>query len=139
VQHVEAVLSRLKQHQFYAQESKCNFAMKEIEFFGHIVSGEGIKVDPRKVQVVQDWPVPKGVQEVRSFLGLANYFRRFVHAFATIARPLQRLTCKVTKWSAETWTDECQRAFDKSCQGAEFVGLCHGAARVAILLLQHPR
>ena len=74
VQHVEAVLSRLKQHQFYAQESKCNFAMEEIEFFGHIVSGEGIKVDPRKVQVVQDWPVPKGVQEVRSFLGLANYF-----------------------------------------------------------------
>ena len=112
VQHCEAVLRRLQEKQFYAQESKCNFAMKEIEFLGHIVSGEGIKVDPRKVQVVQDWPVPNSVQAVRSFLGLANYFRRFIHAFATIARPLQWLTRKELKWSAATWTDECQTAFE---------------------------
>jgi hypothetical protein len=110
--HVEAVLRRLKERQFYAKESKCNFAMKEIEFLGHIVSGEGIRVDPRKVQVVQDWPVPKSVHDVRSFLGLANYFRRFIHAFATIARPLQQLTRKEIKWSKSTWTDECQRAFE---------------------------
>ena len=112
VQHVEAVMKRLAENKFFAQESKCHFGLQQIEFLGHIVSGEGIRVDPRKIQVVQDWPVPKSVQEVRSFLGLANYFRRFVHAFATIARPLQRLTCKDVKWGPQTWDDKCQQAFD---------------------------
>lgn len=106
--HLELVLERLKQHQFYAQESKCTFFEPQCEFLGHIVSAEGISVDPRKVKVVQDWPVPTNVEQLHRFLGLANYFRRFIHAYSTIARPLHDLTHKKTEWQ---WTDQHQAAF----------------------------
>jgi hypothetical protein len=106
--HLALVLARLEENKFYAQLHKCHFALPEVEFLGHMVSEKGIKVDPRKVKIVQEWPVPKNVSEVRSFLGLANYFRRFVHAYSTIARPLHALTAKDASWQ---WTSECQSAF----------------------------
>ena len=107
--HLAMVLERLEKHKFYAQLHKCHFALPEVEFLGHMVSKEGIKVDPRKVKIVQDWPQPKNVSELRSFLGLANYFRRFIHAYSTIAKPLHALTAKDSPW---LWTGPCSRAFE---------------------------
>ena len=107
--HLDMVLKRLEEHKFYAQLHKCHFALPEVEFLGHMVSKEGIRVDPRKVQIVKDWPVPANISELRSFLGLANYFRRFIHAFSTIARPLHALTRKEAVWH---WSTACQSAFE---------------------------
>jgi len=86
--------------------------MPKVEFLGHIVSADGISVDPRKVQIVKDWPTPTSTNEVQQFLGLTNYFRRFIHAYATIARPIQLLTRKDVKWNNSTWTEQCQKAFE---------------------------
>ena len=76
--HLHMTLQTLREHQLYAKLEKCNFWMQEIQFLGHMVSKEGISVDPTKVEVVTKWEIPKNVFEVRSFLGLAGYYRRFV-------------------------------------------------------------
>jgi len=80
----------------------------EVKFLGHVVSGEGVATDPTKIEVVKDWPMPNEVRDVRSFLGLASYYRRFVPTFAEIAAPLHSLTMKNKKFD---WTPECDRAF----------------------------
>ena len=77
-------------------------------FLGHVVSGDGIQVDPKKIEVVIDWPRPITVIEVRSFLGLAGYYRRFVKDFSKIVAPLTRLTQKNIKF---VWTDRCEEHF----------------------------
>lgn len=109
--HLEAVLTRLAEYQLYARLEKCNFNMPEVLFLGHMVGRDGIRVDPRKIEIVRSWPTPKTQSELRSFLGLANYFRRFVHAYSSIAKPLHALTGK-TQWSADSWTSQCQESFD---------------------------
>jgi hypothetical protein len=83
---------------------------EEISFLGHRVSANGLKVDPEKVRAVADWKVPKDVHGVRSFLGLANYFRRFLQGYSKMVVPLTNLTRKDMRW---TWTSECQEAFEK--------------------------
>ena len=88
--------------------SKCRFAKEEVEYLGHIVSAKGLSPNPAKVQAVEDFLVPKCTKDVRSFLGLANYYRRFIKGFAKIASPLNRLTSKNIKFS---WSDDCQQAF----------------------------
>ncbi len=108
--HLALVLERLQQHKFYAQLHKCHFALPEVEFLGHMVSKDGIRVDPRKVKIVQDWPVPGTVSQLRSFLGLANYFRRFIDKFSETARPLHALTGKDVTWR---WSLTCQLAFEE--------------------------
>ena len=90
--------------------SKCKLFQREVEFLGHIVSGEGVRTDPSKVEAVKDWPRPLSVKEVRSFLGLASYYRRFVPDFATIAAPLHALTHKYAQFK---WTKECEEAFNR--------------------------
>ena len=94
----------------YAKLSKCEFWLNEVSFLGHIVSKEGIRVDPKKIEVVVEWKPPKNVTEVRSFLGLAGYHRRFVKGFLMIATPMTRLLQKNVKFE---WGEECQRSFDK--------------------------
>jgi len=74
-EHLRVVLSCLREHQLYAKFSKCEFWLKKVPFLGHVLSEEGISVDPAKVQEVLDWKVPTSVHEVRSFLGLAGYYR----------------------------------------------------------------
>ena len=80
--HLHLALQTLREHQLYAKLEKCNFWMQEIQFLGHMVSKEGISVDPTKVEVVTKWERPKNVFEVHSFLGLAGYYRRFVENFS---------------------------------------------------------
>lgn len=104
-------MQRLQKYKLYAKLSKCHFNLPEVELLGHIVGRDGIRVDPRQVDIIKHWPTPKSQTELRSFLGLANYFRRFIHAFATVTKPLHALTGK-TKWQSTLWTAACQNAFD---------------------------
>ena len=109
---LRTVLQRLRDNKLYVRQHKCHFNLPEVEFLGHIVGRDGIKVDPRKVHIIKDWPTPKSKKELQSFLGLANYFRRFIHAHSSICRPLHALTGENVKWHTGIWTGECQRAFD---------------------------
>src|SRR6185295_1064366 len=87
---------------------KSSFAQQEIKYLGHIVDKEEIRPDPKKVEAVQTWPVPKNVHDVRSFVGLVNYFAKFIEPYAEIAVPLTNLTRKSAPWN---WTGRCQDAF----------------------------
>eukprot|EP00873_Tetraselmis_striata_P013167 jgi/Tetstr1/433431/TSEL_022705.t1 len=89
---IRLVLRELQRHHLHIKLSKCSFGRTSVEFLGHIVEARQIKMDPRKVEAVQQWPVPKTVKDVRSFLGLAGYYRKFIHNFAAIAAPLHDLT-----------------------------------------------
>ena len=91
VTHLQVVLETLRKERLYAKLSKCEFWMNEVSFLGHIVSKEGIRVDPKKLEVVVEWKPPRNVTEVRSFLGLAGYYRRFVKGFSMTAAPMTRL------------------------------------------------
>ena len=92
--HVTQVLQVLRQHHLYAKVSKCSFFQHSVEYLGHVVTADGVAPDPVKVRAVQDWKVPENVREIRSFLGLAGYYRRFIQDFAKIAAPLTELTRK---------------------------------------------
>ena len=104
------VLEKLREHQLYAKFSKCEFWLKEVVFLGHVISGEGIAVDPTKVKSVTEWLAPTSVGEIRSFLGLAGYYRRFIENFSKIAKPMTELLKKDTK---SKWTDECEASFQE--------------------------
>ena len=109
-EHLRLVLGKLKEHQLYAKFSKCEFWLKEVGFLGHVISGEGIAVDPTKVDTVTNWEAPTTVGEIRSFLGLAGYYRRFIEQFSKIAKPMKELLKKDTKF---IWTDECEASLQE--------------------------
>ena len=104
------MLETLRKEQLYAKLSKCEFWLTEVSFLGHIVSKEGIRVDPKKIEVVVEWKPPRNVTEVRSFLGLAGYYRRFVKGFSMIAAPITRLLQKNVKYE---WSEKFQGSFEK--------------------------
>ena len=89
---------------------KCSFLKKKVEYLGHIVSEDGVLVDPKKIEKVSTWPTPSSTKEVQQFLGLANYYRRFIQDFAKIASPLHKLTERTAQFH---WTDACQVAFEE--------------------------
>lgn len=103
------VLKRLRGAGLKLKPRKCNLCSLQVGFLGHIVSQEGVQTDPAKTATVAEWPQPTNKKEVQQFLGLANYYRRFVKDFATIAKPLHRLTEKTAKF---TWASDCQAAFE---------------------------
>ena len=107
-QHLRIVLSRLREHKLYTKFSNCEFWLRKVQFLGHVLSEEGISVDPSKVQQVMDWNAPTSVTEIQSFLGLAGYYRRFIPDFSKIAKPMTRLLQKDEKFE---WTPECESAF----------------------------
>ena len=90
-QHLRIVLQTLREKQLCAKLSKCDFLLKEVSFLGHIVSTENIRVDPTKIEAIVSWKPPRNVTEVRSFLGLASYYRRFVKEISVIASSLTKL------------------------------------------------
>jgi hypothetical protein len=89
----------LRKHKLYLKLSKCSFAQGSLEFLGHVVSLRGIATDPTKVQTVQDWPTPTCVKDVRSFLGMAGYYQKFVRHFGVISKPLTNLLKKGDSWN----------------------------------------
>ncbi|XP_060209835.1 uncharacterized protein LOC132636820 [Lycium barbarum] len=107
--HLRIVLQTLQEKKLYAKLSKCEFWLSEVAFLGHIVSAEGVKVDPSKIQAIVEWKPPKSPTEVRSFLGLAGYYRRFVKGFSIIASPLTKILRKDVKF---VWDDKCQESFE---------------------------
>ncbi|KAK1605555.1 hypothetical protein QYE76_029228 [Lolium multiflorum] len=108
--HLEIVLETLRQHKLYAKFSKCEFWLKEVGFLGHILSAGGISVDPTKIKTVAEWKTPTTQTEVRAFLGLAGYYRRFIEGFSSIARPMTQLLKKDKKFE---WTTKCEESFQK--------------------------
>jgi hypothetical protein len=106
--HLRVVLQRLRDHKLYAKFSKCEFWLKSVKFLGHTICQEGISVDPSKVQEVMDWKPPKSVHQIRSFLGLAGYYRRFIPDFSRIAKPMTELLKKGVKI---VWSEACEKAF----------------------------
>ena len=109
VQQLRAVLRRLKDAKLYAKLSKCEFGLKKVKFLGHIVSSEGLQPDEDKVKLVREWPRPANVKEVRQFVGLAQYFRKFIMGFAAMTVPL---TALFKHDAVFEWTEACQQAFD---------------------------
>ena len=97
VYHLRIVLQILREYQLYAKFSKCDFWTESVAFLGHVVIKDGIQVDPQKIEAVSEWPRPTTLTEIRSFLGLVGYYRRFVHDFSRIAAPMTRLTQKNAK------------------------------------------
>ncbi|KAL0546159.1 hypothetical protein IC582_016065 [Cucumis melo] len=106
--HLRMVLQTLRDNKLYAKFSKCEFWLKQVSFLGHVVSKAGVSVDPAKIEAVTGWTRPSTVSEVRSFLGLAGYYRRFVENFSRIATPLTQLTRKGTPF---VWSKACEDSF----------------------------
>ncbi|GKB42616.1 putative reverse transcriptase domain-containing protein, partial [Tanacetum coccineum] len=106
--HLKTILDLLKKEKLYAKFSKCEFWLKEVQFLGHVVNRDGIHVDPSKVESVKNWKTPESSTEIRSFLGLTGYYRRFIENFSKIAKPLTLLTQKNKTY---VWGDEQDEAF----------------------------
>lgn len=107
--HLEQIFSRLRQANLKLKPSKCDFAAKEIKYLGHIISKHGVRTDPNKTKAVSSFPVPKTQKDVRSFLGMCNYYRKFVKDYAKLSSPLNNLLRKDVKFH---WTEESQLSFD---------------------------
>jgi len=104
------LFERLRKANLKLKPSKCHLLQDQISFLGHVVSAEGISTDPEKTRAIREWPIPTSVTEVRSFLGLASYYRKFVPRFSLIAKPLHLLTGKYVQFF---WDQQCQTAFDR--------------------------
>ena len=110
IQRVFQVLARIKKAGLKLQPSKCHLLQRKVTFLGHVVSADGVLPNPENVSKVKTWPIPTSVTEIRQFLGLASYYRRFIQNFAAIARPMVELTKKSVPFQ---WTSQCDEAFEK--------------------------
>jgi hypothetical protein len=108
--HLRIVLTRLREHQVYAKFSKSAFWLEEIQFLGQVLSAKGIAVDPSKVKDIMEWKSPTSVHQVRSFLGLAGYYRRFIPDFSKIVKPITGLLKNDAKFD---WSSKCNKAFEQ--------------------------
>ena len=108
--HVREVLRRLRNNGLYARLEKCQFHTDSVEYLGFRLSPEGLSMDPAKVKIIQDWPEPRKVKDIQSFLGFANFYRRFIDGYSDIVVLLTRLTWKNTPW---VFSDICHEAFKK--------------------------
>jgi hypothetical protein len=108
LQHLRLVLQALRDHQFFCKRSKCLFCAPEVEYLGHVISSEGVRVDPKKVEAIMNWPTPTCVSELRSFMGLLQFYDTFADHFAHVAFPLTELFKKDAPWQ---WDDLHEKAF----------------------------
>jgi hypothetical protein len=109
IEHLQQVLQKLRDHRLYLKNSKCSFAQEKLEYLGHIISAAGVATDDTKTEAMVNWPVPTSVTELRAFLGLTGYYRRFVRNYGIIAKPLTQLLKK----KMFQWSDVTQQAFLK--------------------------
>jgi hypothetical protein len=107
--HLRMVLQRLREHQLYAKLSKCEFWISEVLFLGHIINKEGLVVDPKKVTDILNWKAPTDARGIKSFIGMAGYYRRFIEGFLKIAKPMTVLLGNKVEFK---WTQKCQEAFE---------------------------
>ncbi|WVZ89218.1 hypothetical protein U9M48_035647 [Paspalum notatum var. saurae] len=107
-EHLRTVLTRLREHQLYAKFSKCAFWLREVSFLGHILSEKGVAIDPSKLEDVLNWKQPETITEIRSFLGLAGYYRRFIKDFSKTTKPMTSQTKKNVRY---LWDPKCEEAF----------------------------
>jgi len=107
---VREVLQALINNNLYAKLEKCEFDKEKVEFLGYVLSGQGVTTDPKKIESIKDWPQPNNLKDVQRFLGLCNYYRRFVKDFAKIAKPLHNLTRKNIKFN---WNNKCEESFSE--------------------------
>ncbi|GKA41052.1 putative nucleotidyltransferase, ribonuclease H [Tanacetum coccineum] len=107
-EHLKIILELLKKEELYAKFSKCEFWIPKVQFLDHVIDSEGIHVDPAKIESIKDWTSPKSPTEIRQFLGLAGYYRRFIEGFSKIAKPMTKLTQKKVKFE---WGDKQEAAF----------------------------
>ncbi|GJR87703.1 putative reverse transcriptase domain-containing protein [Tanacetum coccineum] len=107
-EHLKLILELLKKEQLYARFSKCEFWIPKVQFLGHVIDSQVFHVDPAKIESVKDWASPKSATEIRQFLGLAGYYRRFIEGFSKIAKPMTKLTQKKIKFD---WSDKAEAAF----------------------------
>jgi len=105
---VAEVVKRLEENNLYVKPEKCKWKIKEVEFLGVVIGPEGIKMEKKKVKGVLEWPTPKCVKDVQKFLGLVNYYCRFIKNFALIVRPLHDMVKKDKKWD---WMEKQEEAF----------------------------
>ena len=114
-EHVKEVLWRLRAHGLYAGAQKCEFHKDTVEYLGFILSTDGLHMAQDKVQCIVDWPEPRKVKDVQSFLGFCNFYHHFIHGYSEIAVPLMRLTRKNAPWN---FSEVCRTAFN--CLKEEF-------------------
>lgn len=110
LKNLAVVFDRLRSEGLKLKPRKCEFCKFEVNYLGHVISSEGLKPDPAKLEAIQNYPIPNNITELRSVMGLFSYYRRFVQDFSTIAAPLHKLLNKGEKYQ---WSAECQRAFEK--------------------------
>jgi hypothetical protein len=108
--HLRVVLQTLRKHKLYAKFDKCVFYQKKIQYLEHVISEEGIVVDPEKIRTIMEWPIPKDATDIRSFMGITGYYHRFIEGFCKIAYPITSLQKKRTKFN---WSQKCQDSFNK--------------------------
>ena len=111
IEHLRLVLQKLREHGFHVRLDKAQWALPEMKFLGHLVGKDGVRMDPSKVQAVRTWPTPRNQSELRSFLGLANYFRRFIQGYSTMVARLNDLLHKDVKW---VWTRLHDASFEQA-------------------------
>ena len=107
--HLKIVLEILQSHQLYAKQSKCVFGYAEVEYLGHIISGEGVKADPKKTLAMQQWPIPQNAKALRGFFGLTGYYRKFIQGYGAISQPLTDLFKK----NGFHWSDKALFSFNE--------------------------
>ena len=110
IQNLDMVFARLTEAGLKLQSKKCQLFKKEVEFLGHIINEQGVHTAPKKIECVKNWPLPHDIKDVRSFLGLCGYYRRFIADYSHVTKPLTRLLEKDQRFK---WTAECSEAFNR--------------------------
>ncbi|GJX87928.1 putative reverse transcriptase domain-containing protein [Tanacetum coccineum] len=149
-EHLKAILELLKKEELYAKFSKCEFWLPKVQFLSHVIDSQGIHVDPAKIESIKDWASPKTPTEIRQFLGLAGYYRRFIEGFSKIAKPMTKLTQKKVKF---VWGDKQEAAFQllkqKLCSAPilalpegskDFIAYCDASIKgLGVVLMQREK